>query len=69
MSLGDYNVTEDSKIHVFLKKIRQDTNSSYRAEYKQVDFWEKLHPFLKAHFVDSDAEKVLEQFRKVMKLD
>lgn len=51
---------EGNKLHLFVLK---DTPAE--AEESTPDFYEQLQKFLEKHFSPSDAEKVLEEFRKV----
>lgn len=59
-SLCDYNIVEGNKIHLFV--LKEDTQAE--AEESTPDFYEQLQKFLEKHFSPSDAEKVLEEFRK-----
>ncbi|CAL1288665.1 unnamed protein product [Larinioides sclopetarius] len=58
-TLCDYNIVEGNKLHLFVLK-----DTSAEAEESSPDFYEQLQKFLEKHFSPSDAEKVLEEFRK-----
>ncbi len=58
--LCDYNIVEGNKLHLF---VREDAPST--PQQATPDFFEQLQKFLEKHFTPSDAEKVLEEFRKV----
>jgi uncharacterized ubiquitin-like protein YukD len=57
--LCDYNIVEGNKLHLF---VREDAPST--PQQATPDFFEQLQKFLEKHFTPSDAEKVLEEFRK-----
>lgn len=60
-TLCDYNIVEGNKLHLF---VREDAPST--PQQAAPDFYEQLQKFLEKHFTPSDAEKVLEEFRKVI---
>lgn len=60
-SLCDYNIVEGNKLHLF---VREDATST--PQQSAPDFFEQLQKFLEKHFTPNDAEKVLEEFRKVI---
>ncbi|XP_054712542.1 ubiquitin-like protein 4A [Uloborus diversus] len=57
--LCDYNIVEGNKLHLF---VREDTPNA--EERPPPEFYEQLQKLLEKHFSPSDAEKVLEEFRK-----
>lgn len=59
-TLCDYNIVEGNKLHLF---VREDAPSA--PQQPPPDFFEQLQKFLEKHFTPNDAEKVLEEFRKV----
>ncbi|KAG8194819.1 hypothetical protein JTE90_017258 [Oedothorax gibbosus] len=61
-ALCDYNIVEGNKIHLFVRN--ENTESGTQTQEAPLDFYEQLQKFLDKHFSPSDAEKVLEEFRK-----
>ncbi|XP_022235589.1 ubiquitin-like protein 4A isoform X1 [Limulus polyphemus] len=60
LNLCDYNIMEGNKLHVFVRKEEKDANSTSQS----VVLWNELENFLLKHFSPSDANCVLEQFKK-----
>ena len=64
--LGDYNIGPDTKIHLVIRRpdISEDLTNTSKIG-RSTALWDELKTFLQKHFTLSDAEKVLEQFKKV----
>ena len=65
--LGDYNIGPDTKIHLVIRRpdASEELTSPSRIG-KSTALWEELRKLLLKHFTSEDAEKVLEQFKKVV---
>ncbi len=63
--LGDYNIGPDTKIHLVIRRpeVSLDLTSTSRIG-SGTALWDALKTLLHRHFTSSDAEKVLEQFKK-----
>ena len=46
-------------------KVSEPETVPFRIEHDPTGFWEKLLTFLKRHFTEKDAMKVLQEFKKV----
>ncbi|XP_064473878.1 ubiquitin-like protein 4A [Ornithodoros turicata] len=55
LSLGDYNIVEGNKLHLFVRKASENTPSNH---------WSEMHRFLLEHFSAADADRVLEEYKK-----
>ena len=66
LCLGDYNIGPDTKIHLVVRRpeASEDLTSTSRIG-KSSALWDELNSLLQKHFTLSDAEKVMEQFKKV----
>ena len=65
-SLCDYNIGPDTKIHLVVRRPETDSDvlSTARIGSSTV-LWDQTRTFLAKHFTPADAEKVLQQFKKV----
>lgn len=64
-NLCDYNIVEGNKLHLFVREdAMSESSNTTAASQPPPDFYEQLQKLLEKHFSPSDAEKVLEEFRK-----
>lgn len=54
LSLGDYNIVEGNRLHLFVRKGTENTNA----------LWSEMHKFLLQYFSPEDADKVLEEYKR-----
>ncbi|XP_028398243.1 ubiquitin-like [Dendronephthya gigantea] len=57
-TLSDHNISESSKIHLFVKK------ATHNAPRQTDTLWTELRRLLNKHFYESDAEEVLDNFKE-----
>lgn len=54
LSLGDYNIVEGNRLHLFVLKTAEEA----------AVIWDQMRKFLLVQFSPEDAEKVLEEYKK-----
>ena len=66
-NLSDYNITDNAKVHLFIKKSSaKSTSTSSAAAVPEVDpeqFWKSLDKLLEKHYHPNDAAKIVSQFK------
>ncbi|KAH9380910.1 hypothetical protein HPB48_008429 [Haemaphysalis longicornis] len=58
LSLGDYNIVEGNRLHLFVLKAADNSTV----------VWDQMRKFLLSQFSHEDAEKVLEEYKKASAL-
>eukprot|EP00112_Aurelia_sp_Birch-Aquarium-sp1_P007500 Seg1817.15 transcript_id=Seg1817.15/GoldUCD/mRNA.D3Y31 product="Ubiquitin-like protein 4A" protein_id=Seg1817.15/GoldUCD/D3Y31 len=67
-TLGEYGITENSKLHLSIKKSSENASKSAQnslGTIKGPDFNKRLEEVLKKHFHPQDADKVLQKFNEL----
>lgn len=62
--LGDYNIVDGTKLHLVVRKA--DAGDEVLLTNENAHLWKEMELFLGNHFTQSDAQKVLDQFRAEM---